>query len=82
MITCRFEFEERYDIVWDAYVMHCKAITNVGTYDAVLEMASVNDRIPPGLKRSAKEKFKENALRAIEAGEHPHEIQVSLEDAA
>lgn len=79
MITCRFEFEERYDIMWDAYVMHCKAITNIGTYDATLEMASMNDRITPGLKRAAREKFKEQALRAIDAGEHPREIQVSLE---
>lgn len=81
MITCRFEFEERYDIVWDAYVMHCKAITNVGTYDAQVELAAMNDRIAPGLKRAAKAKFKENALRAIEQGEHPHEIEVSLDEA-
>lgn len=82
VITCRFEFEERYDIVWDAHVMHCKAITNIGTYDAQVQIAAMNDRITPGLKRAARDKFKENAMRAIESGDLPREIEVSLDDAA
>ena len=79
MLTCRFEESERYDILWDAYVLDCRAITNRGTWHACLHICNSNEKRPTALVRAAKRRFRELAIRSMERGDDPSEILVSLE---
>lgn len=70
-ITVRFEEFERYDPMTDSERVRFMAITNFGTYHAEVALYEGLSR------RKQRERFKQRAIGAIEAGVMPCELSMT-----